>query len=62
MRIDESSILIAFLYFILSRYCCVSSSNVQQVLNGHEQDAEGTDEKEELHEDQRIDDHLICSQ
>ena len=28
----------------------------------HEQDAEGTDEEEELHEDQTIDDHLICSQ
>lgn len=62
MRIDQSPTLIAFLYFILGRYCYVSSSNVQQVLNGHEQDAEGTDEKEELHEKHTIDDHLICSQ
>ena len=28
----------------------------------HEQHAEGTDEEEELHEDQTIRDHLICSQ
>lgn len=41
---------------------CVSSRNVQQVLDRHEQDAEGTDEEEELHEDSTIDDHLICSQ
>jgi hypothetical protein len=31
-------------------------------LHRHEQDAEGTDEKEELHEEQTIDDHLFCSQ
>lgn len=40
----------------------VCHSRCVQESHSHEQHAEGTNEEEELHEDQTIDDHLFCSQ